>query len=281
MNRRTRTLIVVGIAVALAAGASFGVYRAIQRIPVREVPIATAYAVVARDYVPVGVLLTADQVRLTPWPADSPVPGGFTKVEEVVGRGVTAPIVKNEPITEAKLAPRNLGGGLPPTIPPGMRAVAVRVNDVIGVAGFTVPGTHVDVIATLRQNDGFSRTVLNNVQVLTAGTKTENQQQDKDNRPIPNTNVVTLLVTPQDAEKLTLASTEGSIVLALRNPLDVAQVETPGVHLSNLLGAPNPQPERRVVRGIPRMVTPPKPPEPQVYKVDTIRAAKRTEEIIK
>lgn len=280
MNRRTRTLIVVSIAVALAAGASYGVYRAIQRIPVREVPIATAHAVVARDYVPVGVLLTADQVRLVPWPADSPVPGGFTKIDDVVGRGVTAPIVKNEPVTELKLAPRDVGGGLPPTIPAGMRAVAVRVNDVIGVAGFTVPGTHVDVIATLRQNEGVSRIVVSNVQVLTAGTKTENQQQNKDNAPIA-TNVVTLLVTPQDAERLTLASTEGSIVLALRNPLDVADVETSGVRMSNLLSSPNPQPVRRVSRGIPRMVTPPKPAEPQVYKVDTIRAAKRTEEIIK
>jgi len=280
MNRRYRTLVVVGVAVALASLASYGVYRAIQRIPVREVPIASHFAVVATQTVPVGTMITKDQVRLAAWPDESPVAGGFTKVEDVIGRGVTASIVQNEPVTESNIAPREAGAGLPPMIPPGMRAMAVRVNDVIGVAGFTVPGTRVDVVVTVKPDkDSVSRVVVSNVQVLSAGTKID-QQKSKDGQAIPSA-VVTLLVTPRDAERLALASTEGQIVLALRNPLDVEQVDTPGVRMASLLGTPDPKPVRQIVQGLPRMVTPPPPPAPKVYTVEAIRGAKRSEEIIK
>jgi pilus assembly protein CpaB len=276
-------LVVVGLAVLLAGLASFGVYRAIANIPVREVPIAQQYVVVAKESVPVGTLLSKEQVRLAGWPADSPVPGGFSKAEDVIGRGVTASIVQNEPITENKLAPRESGAGLPPTIPPGMRAVAVRVNDVIGVAGFTVPGTRVDVIVTVRQDrETMSRAVVSNVQVLTAGTNID-QQKSREGKAIP-TAVVTLLVTPQDAERLALAANEGSIVLALRNPLDVAPAGTNGVRLVGLMGQPDPKPEKVVVQGRPpRMVVPPPPPPaaPKPYTVESIRGAKRTEEVVK
>jgi pilus assembly protein CpaB len=283
MDRRTRTFVVVGVAVLLAGLASFGVYRAIQHIPVREVPIASKYIVVAKESVPVGTMLSKEQVKLVGWPADSPVVGGFSKEDEVVGRGVTASIVENEPITESKLAPRDSGAGLPPTIPPGMRAMSVRVNDVIGVAGFTVPGTRVDVIVTVRQDkETMSRAVVSNVQVLAAGTKID-QQKSKDGQPMP-TAVVTLLVTPQDAERLALASSEGQIVLALRNPLDVNPAGTNGVRLVGLMGQPDPKPERVVVQGKPRMVVPPPPPPPappKPYTVESIRGAKRTEEVVK
>lgn len=278
-------MVVVGIAVLLAGLASFGVYRAIANIPVREVPIAQQYVVVAKESVPVGTLLAKEQVRLAGWPADSPVPGGFSKTEDVVGRGVTASIVQNEPITENKLAPRESGAGLPPTIPPGMRALAVRVNDVIGVAGFTVPGTRVDVIVTVRQERGetMSRAVVSNVQVLTAGTNID-QQKSREGKAIP-TAVVTLLVTPQDAERLALAANEGSIVLALRNPLDVAPAGTSGARLVGLMGQPDPKPEKVVVQGRPpRMVVPAPPPAaapPKPYTVESIRGAKRTEEVVK
>jgi pilus assembly protein CpaB len=281
MNRRNRTLIVVGVAVLLAALASFGVYRAIQSIPVKEVPIAETYAVVATQPVPVGTLLTKEQVRLTGWPADSPVPGSFKSVDEVVGRGVVASVVQNEPITESKLASREAGAGLPPTIPQGMRAMSIRVNDVIGVAGFTGQGTHVDVIVSVtpEKSDTISRAVISNVLVLAAGTKYD-IDKSQSGQAVPTT-VVTLLVTPSDAERLALAANQGQIVLALRNPLDVEPVETRGVRLANLISSPDPAPVQRVVQGRTRVVVPPPPPAPKPYTVEAIRGAKRTQEIIK
>jgi pilus assembly protein CpaB len=280
MNRRNRKLIVIGAAVLLATLASLGVYRAIQRIPVREVEVAKVYAVVAKESLHVGTMLNANQVVLVAWPEASPVPGGFTSVDEVVGRGLIASVVQNEPITESKLAPRESGAGLPPTIPSGMRAMSVRVNDVIGVAGFTLPGTRVDVVVTVRGTaQTTSRVVLSNIQVLTAGTIFD-QEKSKDGQPIP-ANVVTLLVTPRDAERLALAQMEGQIVLALRNPLDIEPVETAGVRLASLLGAPDPPPVRTVVQGRPRMVPPPPPPAPKPYTVESIRGAKRADEVIR
>jgi pilus assembly protein CpaB len=279
MNRRNRTLIVVALAVALASIASFGVYRAIESIPVREIAIPKTFAVVASKPVPVGTMLAADDLKVIGWPSDSQVPGGFSKPEEIVGRGLIESVNQNEPITESKLAPREAGAGLPPTIPPGMRAMAVRVNDVVGVAGFTVPGTRVDVIVTAKSGqDSMSRAVLSNIQVLTSGTRME--QQKKDNQPIATT-VVTLLVTPQDAEKLALAAGEGSVILALRNPLDTDETKTSGERMANLMSSPDPAPVRRVVEGKPRMVVPPPPPPPPSYTIEAIRGAKKSEEIIK
>lgn len=277
MNRQTRTLIVIGLAVALASLASYAVYRAIQQIPVREVQVATHLTVVASERLPVGSLVEARHVRLVPWPEDAPVAGGFRTIEEVVGRGLIAEVVQNEPITSTKLAPREAGGGLPPSIPAGMRAMSVRVNDVIGVAGFAVPGTRVDVIVTVKpEREGVSRVVVSNVQVLTSGTKFDTQTgRTGEAMPSP---VVTLLVTPQDAERIALAQSEGSIMLALRNPLDVEPVETRGARMSGLLGAPDPAPVRTVVQGRPRVVAPPPPPPPPPpYMVETIRGAQRTQ----
>ena len=117
MNRRTRTFVVVGVAVAMAAVASFGVYRAIQNIPERTKYIPAHYLVVAKQDVPVGTILEAQHVRLAGWPQDTTVEGSFPKIEDVLGRGATAQIVANEPIIERKLAPKEAGGGLPPTIP--------------------------------------------------------------------------------------------------------------------------------------------------------------------
>jgi pilus assembly protein CpaB len=280
MNRRNRTLIVVGVAIVLASLASFGVYRAIQQIPVREVQIATNFAVVAKEAVPVGTLLTKDQLKVVPWPKDSPVPQGFSAVDDVVGRGVIVALVPNEPVTEVKLAPREAGGGLPPMIPSGMRAMSVKVNDVIGVAGYTVPGTRVDVVVTVKDRDSStSRVVLDNIQVLTAGTMYD-KQKSKDGQAIPST-VVTLLVTPHDAERLALAQNEGTIVLALRNPMDVDPANTNGVRMASLLGAPEAPPVKQVVKGQPRMVAPAPPtPAPRAYTVDAIRGGKRAEEVV-
>ena len=176
-------------------------------------------------------MVTKDDVKVVPWPAANQVPGSFTEIEKVVNRGVILATAENEPLTEAKLAAVGSGAGLPPTIPEGMRAISVKVNEVIGVAGFVIPGTRVDVMVTVRRpgNDNTSQTrvVLSNVTVLTAGTRFDQERATAEGKAIP-TSVVTLLLTPADAEKMTLASEEGRIMLALRNPLDTAPTHTAG-----------------------------------------------------
>ena len=280
MNRSTRTLVVVGIAVVLAGLASFSVYRAIKNLPEKKVPIAERFTVVATQNIPVGILLTKELVKVVAWPASSPVLGGFASPDEVIGRGVTSMLAQNEPIVETKLAPRAAGGGLPPLITPGMRAMTVKVNDVIGVAGFTQQGTRVDVVVILRGGqEGMSRTVLSNVQVLSSNRRIDQEQarsgagQDQ--------SVVTLLVSPEDGEKLALATTQGSIVLALRNPLDTAVTETKGVRTSALMSGGEPPPAPRVSRPRTQAAPPPPPPPPGPKVVQAIRGSKVTQEVIK
>lgn len=284
MNRTMRTVVVVVLALVMAGLASLAVYRAVQRIPVREVEVAKVEAVVAAAAVPVGTLLTKDHVKLVGWPASSPVPGSFTSIDAVVGRAAVVSIVENEPITEAKLASREAGAGLPPTIPPGMRAMSVKVNEVIGVAGFVVPGTRVDVLATVTENkEPITRTVVSNALVLAAGTRYDQDAPRKDGKPIPTT-VVTLVVMPSDAERISLAATEGKVMLALRNPLDTQPTETQGVRLANLLAAPAKPPVERKVKGVKMAVPvapPPAPAVPPPYVVEAIRGAKRTTEEVK
>jgi len=284
MNRSTRTFVVVLIAVGVAALASFGVYRAIQRMPVREVEVRSLHQVVAARELAMGSLITKDDVKLVAWPASSPVDRGFTTIEAVVNRGLIQGVVANEPLTEGKLASLEAGGGLPPTITEGMRALSVKVNEVIGVAGYVVPGTRVDVIVTLRasgSNESMTRVVVSNVQVLTAGTRMD-AAQARDGKPI-SANVVTLLVTPPDAERIALAANEGSIMLTLRNPLDKDVTQTPGIRTGALLGAPAPVPVVKSTGTGRRVVTPVAPPPPQELKrtVETYRAGKRGEEVIR
>jgi pilus assembly protein CpaB len=281
MDRSTRTALVVGIAVIVAALASFSVYQAIRRMPVREVEVRSVYQVVATQDMPTGTLITKDYVKLVPWPASSPMPGGFASVDKVVNRGLISSVVANEPITESKLAPLEAGAGLPPTITEGMRALSVRVNDVIGVAGFVVPGTHVDVLVTMKRGgENMTRAVVNDLTVLTAGTRLD-QGKVRDGQPIP-TSVVTLLVTPAEAEKITLAQTEGQIMLTLRNPLDRKPTETTGIRAAAVLGEPAPAPVVKASEGRRYAVAPPPPPPaPKMYTVEAIRAAKRSEEVVR
>jgi len=282
MNRTNRTLLVFLLSVLVAGVASFFVYSAVQSIPVREIEVRSYYVAVASKPLPVGTMLTTSDVKLVAWPAASPVAGGYSTVEEVVNRGLISSVVENEPLTASKVATPEAGAGLPPTIAAGMRAISVKVNEVIGVAGFVVPGTRVDLVVTLAsREDSMSRVVVSNVQVLTAGTKYD-QDQARDGKPVPST-VVTLLVTPEDAERIALASSEGSIMLTLRNPLDTTPTETKGTRMASLMGRPDPPPVTRVVQGV-RRVEAPKPvapPQPSVYSVETIRAAKRSNEVVK
>jgi pilus assembly protein CpaB len=283
MSRQTRTLIVVAVAVLVASIASFAMYRVIQQMPVREVEVASITAVIAARNIPVGTMLVKEDVKVVAWPARNPIPNGFKSIEQVTNRGLIAPLAENEPITEGKLAPIGAGAGLATTIPAGMRAISVRVNEVIGVAGFVIPGSRVDLVITVP--DPYTKTtitkaVVNNIEVLTAGSRFDQEESRAEGKPI-QASVVTLLATPQDAEKIGLAASEGSITLTLRNPLDVTPTETQGARLAGLLGNPSPPPIEKRVQGrrVVQAVAP--PPPPKVYTVETIRAAKKSEEALR
>lgn len=196
-----------------------------------------ASVVVAAHDLTVGSIVRAVDVRLVHWPGNAMLPGYLGSVEAVVGRGVITPVRASEPLLDSKLADTAAGGGLSVTIPEGMRAVSVKVDEVIGVAGFVLPGTRVDVVVTLPPRAGSSETVtrllLQNVPALAAGESTQQDAQGKPQR----VTVITLLVTPEQAEVLILAANEGRIQLALRNTLDLAKVQTPGVRAASLLRA--------------------------------------------
>ena len=288
MNRHTRTVVVVAIALVTAAIASLGMFRVLSAMPARQAAVETVDAVVAAHPLRLGTRLTKDHIKVIKWPAGSPVAGSYATAEEVLNRGVIASIAENEPLTDAKLAPLEGGAGLPPSIPPGMRAISVKVNEVIGVAGFVVPGTRVDVMVTLssrkQEQDSMSRVVVSNAQVLTAGTRYD-QEKAKEGAPIPST-VVTLLVTPADAERIALASSEGQIMLALRNPLDTEATSTAGVRTNGLFGVQQPAPQKAVAPRL-RKAAPVEPivvvsaPVEKAYTVEAIRGAKRSEEIVR
>jgi pilus assembly protein CpaB len=235
---RSRIFAVLAIAVLAGGGLAYGTYNFMQNQPVKQVNTPTQPVVVAAADLQLGSELKKEDVVVVQFPAGKTPEGTFTKVDEVIGRGLIVPIVKNEPVLKAKLASKEAGSGLPPVIPEGMRAVSVRVNEVVGVAGYVLPGNRVDVVATASPTDAHSDTtskvVLSNVQVLTAGTRME-QGQDQ-SKPVQVT-VVTLLVYPEQAERLALASTEGKIQLALRNPLDQGAPPTPGIKTAGLMGA--------------------------------------------
>lgn len=286
MNRNTRTLIVLAAAILTASLASYGVYLAVKSIPVREVEVAHTFVVAANKPLAVGARVTEADVKLVAWPNASRVPGSFEKIEQVINRGVVSAFLENEPVVDAKLAPIEAGAGLSPTIPPGMRAISVRVNDVVGVAGFVTPGTRVDVLVTLKEatSDSLTRVVVSNVTVLTAGTRYD---QDKAQAEAIPSAVVTLLLTPEDAERVVLASNEGQIMLALRNPLDVSPTETKGTKSGSLFGGvPAPVSPAPAAAPAPRrsapapIVAPPPPAQPQRYSVEAIRGAKRSEETV-
>ncbi len=270
MNRN-RMILGLALAVIVALFFSSYVYRVVQRNAAVKAP-DTRKIVVAERAMQVGTRLDANNLNLIAWPGDEPIPGAFSRIEDCAGRALITPITVNEPILEGKLAPREAGAGLPATIPEGMRALSVSVNEVVGVAGFVIPGTMVDVLVTgqLPGSRGagdtyITRTVLENVKVLAAGQKVE---QDRDGKPqtVP---VVTLLVSPDDATKLTMAATEGKIQLALRNTID-AKLTNPAPVLQGVLFAgPAAAPAHTGVH------RPAPPSPPAMYLVEVITGGKK------
>lgn len=278
---RFRILLVVALAVGLGGTFAYATYRYIQQlqtpVPGEPVKAATRPVVVAATKLELGAEIRADDIRVIAWPADAVPPGAIEKPDEVIGRGLIEGVVESELMLEAKMAPKGSGAGLPPAIPPGMRALSVRVNEVIGVAGYVLPGTRVDVVVTIspgNAGDMTSKIVLTNVLVLTAGTKIERDLEN--DKPISVT-VVTLLVSPAEAEKLTLASTEGRIQLALRNPIDKLAPATPGIRAAPLVGYGASRGGARVaIRSTPSAPLPPLPPP----TIEIIRGDKRIREAV-
>lgn len=283
---KNRLFAVLALALTAGGGLAFATYNYMQNVPVRTVSVPTQSVVVAAVDLQLGTELKVDDMRTVAWPSSDVPEGAFSKPQDIVGRGLVVPVVKNEPILPAKLAPTEAGAGLPPVIPPGMRAVSVRVNEVIGVAGYVLPGTRVDVVATATptqsQVDMTSKVVLSNVQVLTAGTRMEQDQER--GKPVQVT-VVTLLVSPEQSERLTLASTEGKIHLALRNPLDTDSPPTPGIRPAALLGtaAPPTAPMKRSSSAarVAKVEPPPAPVVAPPPTVEVIRGDKRAREVVR
>jgi pilus assembly protein CpaB len=278
---RIRVFIVLALAVAAGGTFAYGTYQYIQKVPkgTSGTSIPTSAVIVAAGDLQIGAALRQEDLRAIQWPSNAVPAGAFGKPEDLIGRGLIQPVVTNEPFLPSKLASREAGAGLPPVIPEGQRALSVRVNDVVGVAGYVLPGTRVDVVATvnptLQHTDVTSKVILTNVQVLAAGTKIE---QDEKNKPIA-VSVVTLLVNPDEAERLTLASTEGKIQLALRNPLDKTAPATSGIRPAALMGLA--APVRRVASGRVASRVPQAAPAPApAPTVEIIRGDKRAQEVV-
>ncbi|MDR3719058.1 MAG: Flp pilus assembly protein CpaB [Bryobacteraceae bacterium] len=263
MNKRF--MAVVAFALVVALGASFLVYRQLEKgIRSAGSGRAAKVLVAARD-LPIGTLLKSDDLKMVEWTGTPPA-YAIVKAQDAVGHGVIANIYSGEPINPMRLAATGAGGGLAATIPLGMRAVAVRVNDIVGVAGFVSPGMRVDLLASGNPPNSSSnlgtqtQTVLQNIEVLSAG---QNIQKDAEGKPV-TVQVVNLLVTPEQAEKLSLASTDTKIQLVLRNPLDTETTKTPGTALAYILqgSAPvKPEPKPAAPKAKPR---PPAPPTVEI-----------------
>jgi pilus assembly protein CpaB len=272
MNRRLVT--VLFSAFVIAALCSYLVYRVIGNRLGAVQPKATRLIVAASD-IKLGSLLrdvdltTADFVGSLP-------KGAILKKQDAINRGVVSNLYQGEPILQSRLAAPGSGGGLAATIRQGMRACAVKVDEVVGVAGFVTPGMRVDVLISgnppgpVNVTEGPKvKTLIQNVEVLSAGTDI---QQDGEGKP-KQVQVVNLLVTPEQAEMLSLASMQTHIQLVLRNPLDTQVADVPGSALMRLYnGKPVIKPA-----AAPRRVTAPAP-QAQLYVVEVFNGSKRTEE---
>jgi pilus assembly protein CpaB len=279
VNRRIA--IIVSCALVLSICVSYLVYRAFgDGTMAGNAPKTVELVVAARDLA-VGTLLRDADLKIAAWSGSLPK-GAILQLAGGLNRGVVSPIYEGEAVTENRLSSKGSGGGLAATIPPGMRACAVKVNEVVGVAGFVVPGARVDILITGLPPGGNSldgpkvRTLLQNIQVLSAGT---NFQRDREGKP-EQAQVVNLLVTPSEAEILSLASNETHIQLVLRNPMDTEISTPPGTVMSDLFGsvrapmpvAPSVPPSaaaQRVTAAVPHAVPAAAPPAaPGSYTVE-------------
>ncbi|MGD0363638.1 MAG: Flp pilus assembly protein CpaB [Bryobacteraceae bacterium] len=286
MNQRFISVLV--FAFVVAGCASLLLYRLTMSHSSAQAAPTTTKALVASRNLELGAIIKDSDVKDVPWLGSLPT-NAVLKREDIIGRGVTTTIYDGEPIVENRLAPKGAGGGLAAMIPSGMRAVAVRVNDVVGVAGFVVPGMRVDVLISgnppgPNTAGSQTRTLLQNIEVLSAG-----QDFKKDNEGKPQgVGVVNLLVTPEQAEMLSLASNQTTIQLVLRNPLDTQVAKTPGTAVLELfaLNGPKkrPDPQKVYVRmpakplpAPPPVEVKPAPPARQSFVMEVINGNKKSE----
>lgn len=269
--RRLGLALAAAVVISIATTSIF--YIRVTRAQSSATP-ATRRVIAASVAVQPGVPLTAENLTEINWPVNVPLEGLIEKKEDAIGRVPIYALEAKEPVLKHGLASSG-SFGLSAKIPDGMRATSVKTNEVMNIAGFIFPGSHVDVLVTLRgENNGSSstHTVLQNVQVLATGSKTD---PDPNGKP-ENVSVVTLLVTPEESEKLALAQSQaaqnqGSIHFVLRNGGDVARPNTAPVDMAELAGAKKvPQPQSPHVRRAPA----PKAPEP--YTVETLSGGKIT-----
>lgn len=219
-----------------------------------------------------GVTLTTKDLMLIDWPTDVSLPGSFSRIADVIGHPLIYSVGAKEPILQRELAVEGSGIGLSARIPDGMRATAVRSNEIVGVGGFLYPGSHVDVLGTYSlagSSGSMTETVLQDVEVLTAGQTIEPDPQGKPE----SVSVVTLLLSPQDSQKLLLASSQGSIQFVLRSGVDKEKLEIMPTRLDQLLpsakpSAPVPAPKKSV--------KPQPPPAPDVYTLEIIQGTQRS-----
>jgi pilus assembly protein CpaB len=257
---------------ALLAGAMTFFFS--KRIRLSRAQHATTGIVAAINDMPSGSTLTAKDVEVVDWPSNLPLAGSYDKIDDVVGKPLLYPLVAREPILKRDLGVEGSGIGISGKIPTGMRATAVKSNEIVGVAGFLYPGSRVDVMVTYTPPGGSSgpvtQTVLQNVEVLTAGQTIEPDPQGK-----PQTvNVVTLLVSPEDSQKLQLASSQGVIQFVLRSGIDQKSIDLRPTHLEQLASDRAPAPPPVPGKKAPKRVAETKP----VYNLEIIQGNKRTEE---
>jgi len=259
------------VAAVLAGGITLLFYRRMNRNP--PVHGSTVQVVVAANDLPVGVTLSSKDLTLLDWFGDTVPAGAFTKTETIVGRPLLYPLSAKQPVLERDLGVQGAGIGLAGKIPEGMRATAVRSNEISGVAGFLYPGSHVDVLLTMTPSAGnmpTTRTVFHNVNRLQAGQTIE---PDPQGRP-HSVNVVTLLVTPENSQRLQLASSQGNIQFVLRSGADHEQAEVTPTRLDQLFPSDKP-PLVKAVKRTTRQAPPP------LYMLEVIQGTKRSEEKFK
>ncbi|MDR3776760.1 MAG: Flp pilus assembly protein CpaB [Terracidiphilus sp.] len=275
MNRRLLTILVISFAVA--GMCSFLVYRLVGNRVTSTHKASTTRIVAAAADIKLGTVLSA--VNLTTIEVAGTLPkGAVIKPESILGRGVISDLYQGEPILESRLASAGSGGGLAATIRKGMRACAVKVDEVVGVAGFVTPGMRVDVLISgnppgaANAGEGPQvKTLLQNIEVLSAGTDI---QKDAEGKP-KQVQVVNLLVTPEQAEILSLASSQTHIQLVLRNPLDTQIAEMPGTGMSRLFGGAKTVTAPANIVAVLRRT---RKPAPQIVSVEVINGAKRTDQ---
>ena len=294
--------------IALLAAVTFGLIAAVsvkQYLLSAQTFSRTNDVVVAKVEIPMGSRIIPEQLVVAQFPVNVTPQGAIPKIDEnLIGRVAAVAISPRDPVTEVKLAPIGTAGGLSAVIPEGYRAMTVKVDDVVGISGFIMPGTLVDVVVVITpakssgQDEKISKIVLQNIKVLANG---QNIDRPKNDREVERVKAVTLQVTPEQAEKLALAQSEGRLQLVMRNSVDQADEQTPGANKQRLLSgeratiapepgssaepkaapssvrrsAPRPAAPRRDLNTTAAKVATPAPPLPPRPSVEVIEGAKK------